>query len=96
MRIFTLEEELGPPEPGVQRLFSVFTLERGVVAGLVLLVLGLALIGWMVVKWAAASFGPLDQAQTLRPMVGGATLVALGVQTVLMSFVYSMMGIKRR
>jgi hypothetical protein len=96
MRIFTLEEELGPPEPGVQRLFSIFTLERGVVTGLVLLVLGVALIGSMVWKWVASGFGPLDQTHTLRPMVGGATLVALGVQTVLMSFVYSMMGIKRR
>jgi hypothetical protein len=32
----------------------------------------------------------------LRPTVIGATLVAVGVQTVLASFVYSMLGIQRR
>jgi hypothetical protein len=96
MRIFSLEEELGPPDPGVQRLFRVFTLERGVVAGLALSFLGLLLLGGMVYVWVSGGFGPLDTARTLRPMIGGAALVALGVQTVLMSFVYSMMGIKRR
>jgi hypothetical protein len=95
MRIFTLEEELGPPDPGVQRLFRVFTLERGVIAGLALCFLGLLLLAGMLYVWAAAGFGPLDTARTLRPMIGGAALVGLGVQTVLMSFVYSMMGIKR-
>ena len=73
----------------------MFTLERGVIAGIAVALTGLTLIGATVWKWAGVHFGPLDQAQTLRPMIGGATLVALGVQTVLMSFVYSMMGIKR-
>lgn len=95
MRIFTLEEELGPPEPGVQRLFRIFTLERGVMVGLGLMLIGAVLIGTTVWTWASVHFGALDEAHTLRPMIGGATLVALGAQTLLMSFVYSMMGIKR-
>ena len=95
MRIFTLEEELGPPEPGIRRLFTIFTLERGVMVGVGLVLIGLALIGAMAWKWASGRFGNLDPVHTMRPMIGGVTLVALGVQTVLMSFVYSMMGIKR-
>lgn len=95
MRIFALEEELGVPPPNVARLFEIFTLERGVLVGVGLCLIGTAMIGIPVRMWMQADFGPLDVERTLRPMIAGATLVALGVQTVLMSFVYSMMGIKR-
>jgi hypothetical protein len=95
MRIFALEEELGDPPPNIARLFEIFTLERGVLVGLGLCLIGAAMIAIPVRLWMAAGLGPLDTQQTLRPMIGGATLIALGVQTVLMSFVYSMMGIKR-
>ncbi len=95
-RIFALEEEIGPPAPRLENAFRFFTLERGLVAGGLLLLAGVALIGWLAASWAAAGFGPLAVENTLRPMVLGSTLVALGIQTLLMSFVYSMLGIKRK
>ena len=95
MRIFTLIEQLGPPSPGVDRLFRIFTLERGVVFGLVLSVIGIAFIGTMFWRWASHDFGAMDTATTLRPVILGGLSVALGMQTILMSFVYSMMGINR-
>jgi hypothetical protein len=95
-RIFALEEEIGPPAPWLERSFGIFTLERGILGGLALSLAGSFVIGRLFVHWAARDFGPLETSQTLRPMVLGATLVALGIQTLLMSFLYSMMGIKRR
>ncbi|MFN0131593.1 MAG: glycosyltransferase family 2 protein [Phycisphaerales bacterium] len=97
MRIFALEEEIGPPSPRITRLFNYFTLERGVLVGAGTVLIGLALIGIPLLTWIRSNLGEIaDPTETLRPMVAGATLVALGVQAVLMSFVYSMMGIKRR
>jgi len=95
-RIFALEEEIGPPDPRLLGSFRVFTLERGLVAGALLVLAGGLLIGRLVAAWAAVDFGPLEVERTLRPMVLGSTLVALGMQTLGMSFVYSMLGIKRR
>jgi glycosyltransferase involved in cell wall biosynthesis len=95
-RIYALEEEIGPPSPWLQDAFGVFTLERGLLGGLFLLVVGLVLIGSVASGWAAGGFGALVPEETLRPMILGATCVALGIQTLLMSFVYSMLGIKRR
>ncbi len=43
-----------------------------------------------------ADMGQLHTETTLRPMIIGSTLLALGVETVLMSFVLSMMGIERK
>ncbi len=94
-RIYALEEEIGPPAPWLDSAFGTFTLERGLLFGLLLVAVGLGLIGWLFRDWAGTGFGPLSPEESLRPMIGGATLIALGAQTLLMSFVYSMLGIKR-
>lgn len=94
MRIFALTSEIGPPNESFSRLFTFFTLERGLIAGALATLAGLASIGWIVLQWIRADFGHLELSQTLRPMIVGATLVALGVQTILASFIYSMLGIR--
>jgi hypothetical protein len=94
MRIFGLTTEIGPPSPRLQRLFGVFTLERGLFAGALTTGAGVLLIAWLVAYWARQGFGPLNVQTTIRPMIIGSTLVAVGVQTVLMSLVYSMLGMR--
>jgi len=95
-RIYVVEEEIGPPAPWLERSFRFFTLERGLLGGALVAAAGVFLIGRLALQWAASGFGPLESSVTLRPMVFGSTLVAIGIQTVLMSFVYSMFGIQRR
>ena len=68
----------------------------GLIAGLIVSLVGLALIGLAVWSWRQAGFGPLVPSVTMRPVLVGATFVALGMQTLLMSFLYSMLGIRRR
>lgn len=96
MRIFALTSEIGPPRPRVELLFNYFTLERGLIAGGIALAAGVATIGWLFVLWARKDFGSLDLSTTIRPMISGTTLIALGVQTILMSVIYSMLGIRHK
>lgn len=97
MRLYTLQTELGPMPALLRRLHAVFSLERGCIAGVISTLAGLALIGIPTVQWAASGLhGSLDSAVTLRLMILGGLLVALGVQTVLMSFVMSMFSITYR
>ena len=44
----------------------------------------------------ARDFGPLDYSQTMRWVIPGTLLVTLGVQAVLSSFFFSILGLKRR
>jgi len=46
--------------------------------------------------WRLAGFGPLDYARTMRIVIPGATLVALGVQLAFSSFMVSLLGMQRR
>ena len=95
-RIFAVAEDIGPPARWMRQAFRLFTLERGLLAGLALVLLGVGFVGSAIRAWAETDFGPLVPAVTMRPVLMGATLVALGVQTLLMSFLYSMLGIPRR
>jgi glycosyltransferase involved in cell wall biosynthesis len=95
VRIYTLTEQIGPPSPALQRLFHLFTLERGVIAGLLMIIAGLAFIAVPLLTWFRVDLGDLPES-TLRPMIVGSTLLALGVETVLMSFVLSMMAMERK
>jgi hypothetical protein len=97
MRLYTLETELGPMPDLLKRLHAVFTLERGCIAGGVATLAGLGMLAVPTVEWARTGLtGTLDTPVTLRLMIIGATLVALGVQTLMMSFVMSMFSIKYR
>ncbi|MDJ0788826.1 MAG: glycosyltransferase family 2 protein [Myxococcota bacterium] len=95
VRLYGVEEEVGPPAPWIDRVSRAITLERGLILGFALTLSGFGLVGYTLWSWAQEGFGPLDVTVTLRPMVIGATLVAVGVQALLMSFVYSMLGLKR-
>jgi hypothetical protein len=95
-KMFAISEKLMPETPNMQRVFRVFTLERGLVTGAAMLVVGLGLLVTAVWIWWDARFGNLDYAKTMRVVVPGATLTALGFQTVLSSFFMSVLGLRRR
>lgn len=95
-RIYATEQEIGPPAKYQQRLMSLFSLERGLIAGGIVLSIGLVLVGMLVYKALTVEIKPEESSSTLRQMVLGSTLIALGAQVILMSFFYSMLGIKSR
>ncbi len=92
---FSVRERLIPPDPRLDRFFRIVDLERGIAAGLLLLVGGLGLLLAGVNEWRLADFGDLDYAHTMRVVIPGATLTALGFQTVLASFFLSILRLGR-
>jgi hypothetical protein len=95
-KTFGITEGLLPDDPRVRRFFDVVYLERGLVASGGATLLGLALLGGALLQWSEAGFGNLDYARTMRWVVPGVTLSALGFQTLLSSFMVSLLGMSRR
>jgi len=93
---FAIGEGLLPKDPRIDRFFKVIYLERGLAIGALAFLAGLILLGAAVWQWKAVHFGRLDYAITMRWVIPGATLTALGFQTVLSSFFVSILGMKRR
>lgn len=95
-KVFAITEKLLPDDPRFGRLFRFFTLERGLIAGTVCAVVGLALIGHVFLEWRSVHYGALDSRVGLRYAIPGSLLVMLGIQTVFASFFLSILGLRRR
>ncbi len=95
-KTFAINEGLLPPDSRMERWFRVVNLEKGLVAALISLAAGLLLLTFAVLHWQQAGFGDLDYPRTMRWVVPGALLTALGFQTFLSSFFISILGMGRR
>jgi hypothetical protein len=95
-RWFGISEGLLPDDPRFRRLMGALTLELGIVAGFVLLVVGVGLSIYALLTWNRAGFGRLDYPSTLRIVIPGATLITCGMQTVLSSLFLSVLGLRHR
>jgi glycosyltransferase involved in cell wall biosynthesis len=95
-KIFAVSEGLMPEDPRLIRFLRVANLEKALVVGASALLVGLALLAGAVWQWWRADFGALDYSHTMRWVIPGATLTALGFQTILSSFFVSILGMRRR
>jgi len=95
-KLFAITEGLMPPDPRLNKMFELVNLERGLIFGIVTLIAGLALLLAAINQWRLAHFGHLDYSHTMRWVIPGATLTAVGFQTVLASFFVSILGMRRK
>jgi glycosyltransferase involved in cell wall biosynthesis len=95
-KTFGINEGLLPTDPLLDRFFRVMTLERGLLLAVAAMLAGTVLLSGAVHQWVSAGFGHLDYSRTMRWVVPGATLTALGCQTFWSSFFVSILGMKRK
>lgn len=84
---------MGERDPWFDRARARYRLEHGLLAGGVVLAIGLALAAGIVVAWAQRGFGELAET---RLALMAATLVIVGIQVVFSSFLLSILGLRRR
>ncbi len=92
-KTFSMGAGLASPQRWLGRLMDLFTLERGLLAGALLLAAGLALEAKIVWDWARNGYGEL---MAVRGIVMGMTAMVIGAQTIFASFLLSLMLIRRR
>jgi glycosyltransferase involved in cell wall biosynthesis len=94
-KVFAIAEGLLPDDPKLARIFKVFTLEKGIVAGLLVLLAGIILFLHALWIWKRAHYGLLPSMEdNLRRLIPAATLMILGVQGIFSSFFMSVLGLK--
>jgi glycosyltransferase involved in cell wall biosynthesis len=95
-KVFAIVEGLLPPDPRIDRVGRVFELERGLVLGVLIGAAGVILLLTAIWQWRDTGFGPLNYEVTLRWVIPGVTLAALGLQTILASFFLRILQLARR
>jgi hypothetical protein len=94
-KVFAIAEGLLPNDPKLSRVFKIFTLEKGLVFGLLVLLAGIVLLARAMWIWQQADYGILPSTEeNLRRLIPAATLVVLGIQTIFSSFFMSALGLK--
>jgi hypothetical protein len=94
-KTFAISEGLLPKDARLQRFFKIAGLEKGLLAGGLALVIGLLLLLASINQWRMTNFGHLDYAHTMRWVIPGATLTALGFQTILSVFFINILRMRR-
>jgi len=95
-KIFAITEGLLPEDPRMNQLFKFFTLEVGLLAGSMLLLLGILGSAWAICLWSVRTIETFDSPQTLRIIVHSVLALTLGCQTILFSFFFSVLGLRRK
>ena len=93
-RNFTVSEGLLPPNQHLEKILSIFSLEWGLVFGVVLALIGSTLLGLAFIDWQQAGFQGLSYGTNLRRLIPATTLIVLGIQFLFGSFFLGVLGLK--
>ena len=93
-KIFAVGEGLLPENPKFTRMFRVFTLEKGAIAGVAFFLLGIAILVRALWIWKTADYGLIPFSDNLRRLIPAATFIVVGVQIISSSFFMSILGLK--
>jgi len=94
-KVFTVENDLLPKSNKYDRLFKFINLERGLILGLLMVMGGLILSFSAYSDWQQLSFGDIESNVIFRMVIPAVTLMLLGVQVILFSLFFSILGLKK-
>jgi glycosyltransferase involved in cell wall biosynthesis len=93
-KVFAIAEGLLPDDPKFSRIFRYFTLEKGIVAGFFVFLVGLSSLAYAVWIWKQAHFGRISYPENLSRVIPSITGIVLGLQITFSSFFLSVLGLK--
>ncbi|MEZ6034332.1 MAG: glycosyltransferase family 2 protein [Planctomycetaceae bacterium] len=95
-RIFAVSQGLLPESEKADRLIRYASPERGLLFGGTCCAIGLIMLSVESIHWWQSGFGRLDYSQTMRFVIPAVTLIALGYQTVISTFMCGLLLMSRR
>jgi len=95
-KVFAISVGLRPPDPAMQTITKLGSLEKGILIALLMMGLGLTSSVGALAYWSVNSFGRLDPTFSMRLVIPGTMLFAMGFQTLLASFFLGILQTKRK
>ncbi len=95
-RAYAIQEGLFPMPPKPTLFDRMFRLERGILLGSILILLGIVLFLYALRIWGNAQFGPLDVEKVTPIVIGSSISLSLGFEVILSSFLLSMLKLNVR
>jgi glycosyltransferase involved in cell wall biosynthesis len=95
-KVFAITEGLLPEDESFDRWFQYITLETGLIAGVLLVLAGLAIAASSVLTWSHTGYGSLPPVAMMRHTLPAMLCLMLGTEVCFASFFLSLLGLKRR
>jgi hypothetical protein len=93
-RVSAQNAGLLPPQPALERLLRLATLERGLLMGLAVALSGFQWSAAAFWQWREAGFGALDPRVVMRDTIPATALMIGGMELTLASFLLSVLRLK--
>lgn len=94
-KVFTVENDLLPKSKKYDRIFKIINLERGLILGLLMVIGGIILSFLAYSDWQQLKFGDIESTSILRIVIPAVNLMLLGIQVILFSLFFSILGLKK-
>lgn len=95
-KVFAVEQGLLPKSNRYSKIFKYINLEKGLIIGFLLLFVGIYLSFSGFFTWKNTSFGDLKPVQMLRTIIPAIFTLLLGVQILLFSLFFSILGLRNQ
>jgi glycosyltransferase involved in cell wall biosynthesis len=93
-KVFAVTQKLLPKSDRYDSIFKFISLEKGLIIGVILTLFGLALSIYGFTLWSDTNYGQLMVQQTLRIIIPAVTIIIVGIQIILFSFYFSILGLR--
>jgi glycosyltransferase involved in cell wall biosynthesis len=93
-KIFAIENGLLPKSKRYSKIFKYLNLEKGLIVGVLFLIVGFVLSVKGLNIWQSTDFGTLQPSRTFRFIIPAVFTILLGIQIILFSFFFSILGLK--
>lgn len=95
-RAYAVQAGFLPKNDRLMKWLEIVTLEKGLIAGLIILFSGLAGTIYSLTLWTEVHFGRLDYPSILRIVIPSVIAIILGLQTMLSSFFISVLSVNKK
>ncbi len=95
-KTFAVHEKLLPTNPKIDKILNSITLEKGMLIGSIMILLGLAGSIYSIMIWDEGSFFQYGITITMRIVIASVTLLILGFQVIFSSFFFHMLKLNTK
>ena len=95
-KVYAINSGMHPKNDKVINTLKEITLEKGVILGILFIIIGFGLSIYAVIKWINASYGALNPLEIMPITIPAADLLIIGVELVFASFLLGVLNIKHK
>ena len=95
-KVFAIAEGLLEKTWTYERLNDLFSLEKGIILGIIAFISGAVLLVKAIIYWKKAHFGAISYPESLRQVIPAVTLMTVGIQVIFSSFFLSILDLPRK